>query len=139
MSKLEKNFIIENASLVCPEGIIEGGTLAVENGVIAELRSGRLAGGKKRIDAQGKLVLPGFIDIHSDAIEKEIEPRPRSYFPFDIAILPSAETLINTTLPISTLTFSDSSPLGRLICITCGWFRVVVIIKNVNKSIITST
>ena len=86
MSKLEKNFIIENASLVCPEGIIEGGTLAVENGVIAELRSDLLPGGKKRIDAQGMLVLPGFIDIHSDAIEKEIEPRPRSYFPFDIAI-----------------------------------------------------
>lgn len=86
MSMREKDFIIENASLVCPEGIIEDGTLAVENGFITEVRSGCLPGDRKRIDAKGKLVLPGFVDIHSDAIEKEIEPRPRSYFPFDIAI-----------------------------------------------------
>jgi alpha-D-ribose 1-methylphosphonate 5-triphosphate diphosphatase len=86
MNVLEKDFIIENASLVCPEGIIEDGTLTIENGLITDVRSGRLRGDQKRIDAKGKLVLPGFVDIHSDAIEKEIEPRPRSYFPFDIAI-----------------------------------------------------
>ena len=82
----ENEIIIENASLVCPEGILEDGTIAVENGFITEVRSGRIPGEQTRIDAKGKLVLPGFVDIHSDAIEKEIEPRPRSYFPFDIAI-----------------------------------------------------
>jgi alpha-D-ribose 1-methylphosphonate 5-triphosphate diphosphatase len=86
MNMMGKDFIIENASLVCPEKIIEDGTLIIENGVIAELRSGYLPGDQKRIDAKGKLIIPGFVDIHSDAIEKEIEPRPRSYFPFDIAI-----------------------------------------------------
>ncbi len=86
MSMREKDFIIENASLVCPAAIIEDGTLVVENGFITEVRSGRMPGAHKRIDAKGRLVLPGFVDIHSDAIEKEIEPRPRSYFPFDIAI-----------------------------------------------------
>ncbi len=86
MSLQNKDFIIENASIVCPKGIIEDGTLAVENGFITEVRSGCLPGNQKRLDARGRLVLPGFVDIHSDAIEKEIEPRPRSYFPFDVAI-----------------------------------------------------
>jgi alpha-D-ribose 1-methylphosphonate 5-triphosphate diphosphatase len=81
-----RDFIIENASLVCPEGIIEEGTLAVENGFITDVCSGRISGEQKRIDVKGMLVLPGFVDIHSDAIEKEIEPRPRSFFPFEIAI-----------------------------------------------------
>ncbi len=33
------------------------------------------------------LILPGFIDLHSDAIEKEIEPRPGAIFPIEEAIL----------------------------------------------------
>jgi alpha-D-ribose 1-methylphosphonate 5-triphosphate diphosphatase len=82
----DKDFIIEHASLVCPEGVIEDGTLAVDNGFITEIGTGRVSGERNRIDAKGMLLLPGFIDIHSDAIEKEIEPRPRAYFPFDIAI-----------------------------------------------------
>jgi len=86
MSISDKDFIIENASLVCSDGIVEDGALAVENGVITEIRSGGIPGERKRINAKGRLLLPGFVDIHSDAIEKEIEPRPRARFPFDIAI-----------------------------------------------------
>ncbi len=39
------------------------------------------------IDAAGKHVLPGLIDIHSDAIEKEVQPRPNTLFPLQMALL----------------------------------------------------
>ncbi|WP_337102756.1 alpha-D-ribose 1-methylphosphonate 5-triphosphate diphosphatase [Paenibacillus sp. YIM B09110] len=39
------------------------------------------------IDAQHKYVLPGLIDIHCDAIEKEIQPRPNTLFPLQMALL----------------------------------------------------
>lgn len=79
------SFVIKNARLVTPEGIREGACVRVEEGRIAEIREGDLIG-KRTIDAQGNYLLPGFVDLHSDAIEKGIEPRPNTYFPVDIAV-----------------------------------------------------
>ncbi|MDQ6420267.1 alpha-D-ribose 1-methylphosphonate 5-triphosphate diphosphatase [Paenibacillus sp. LHD-117] len=39
------------------------------------------------IDAAEKYVLPGLIDIHCDAIEKEVQPRPGTLFPLELALL----------------------------------------------------
>jgi alpha-D-ribose 1-methylphosphonate 5-triphosphate diphosphatase len=38
------------------------------------------------VDAENLWVLPGFIDLHSDAIEKSIQPRPRAILPTEIAL-----------------------------------------------------
>jgi alpha-D-ribose 1-methylphosphonate 5-triphosphate diphosphatase len=38
------------------------------------------------VDAGGLWVLPGFIDLHSDAIEISIQPRPRAILPTEIAL-----------------------------------------------------
>jgi alpha-D-ribose 1-methylphosphonate 5-triphosphate diphosphatase len=39
------------------------------------------------IDARGCLVLPGIVDIHGDAFERQIMPRPKTVFPLEIALL----------------------------------------------------
>ncbi len=31
--------------------------------------------------------MPGFIDLHSDALEKDLEPRPNTRFPLDIVLV----------------------------------------------------
>jgi alpha-D-ribose 1-methylphosphonate 5-triphosphate diphosphatase len=41
------------------------------------------------IDARGLLVLPGIVDVHGDAFERQLMPRPRVAFPLDIALLES--------------------------------------------------
>ena len=41
------------------------------------------------IDASGLLVLPGIVDVHCDAFERQVMPRPRVAFPLDIALLES--------------------------------------------------
>ncbi len=37
------------------------------------------------VDLSGRLLIPGLIDLHCDAIEKEVEPRPGVHFPLDFA------------------------------------------------------
>jgi alpha-D-ribose 1-methylphosphonate 5-triphosphate diphosphatase len=38
------------------------------------------------INGEGMLLLPGLIDLHCDAIEKEVEPRPNTFFPMNLAL-----------------------------------------------------
>jgi len=45
--------------------------------------------GVPHIDAAGLTVLPGIIDIHGDAFERQIMPRPGVDFPLDIALVDS--------------------------------------------------
>lgn len=45
-------------------------------------------------DATGLLVLPGIIDIHGDAFERQIQPRPETVFTHDIALADTDRQLI---------------------------------------------
>jgi alpha-D-ribose 1-methylphosphonate 5-triphosphate diphosphatase len=79
--------IIENADIVTPSGILAGSSMKIDAGVISEIKEGSIKSGGKRIDARGTYIIPGFVDLHSDAIEKEIEPRPNACFPKNVAIV----------------------------------------------------
>ncbi|MFH0782839.1 MAG: alpha-D-ribose 1-methylphosphonate 5-triphosphate diphosphatase [Pseudomonadota bacterium] len=81
---MQDSFVIVNAHVVTPEGIRENASLQVEDGRIVLIREGGLKGGRE-INAAGNFLFPGFVDMHSDAIEKGIEPRPNTFFPVDIA------------------------------------------------------
>lgn len=43
-------------------------------------------GALQAFDAAGLLVLPGIVDIHGDAFERQIQPRPETVFAHDIAL-----------------------------------------------------
>jgi alpha-D-ribose 1-methylphosphonate 5-triphosphate diphosphatase len=58
-----------------------------EAGVITGIGMDTTAEGT--IDARGLLVLPGIVDVHGDAFERQVMPRPRVAFPLDIALLES--------------------------------------------------
>jgi alpha-D-ribose 1-methylphosphonate 5-triphosphate diphosphatase len=45
--------------------------------------------GSPAIDASGLLVLPGIVDLHGDAFERQIMPRPGVDFPVDVALVDS--------------------------------------------------
>lgn len=74
---------------------IVGGTLllASDGQVTTELslRDGlidRVGGGGTgpEFDASGLLVLPGIVDLHGDAFERQLQPRPGVDFPVDLAL-----------------------------------------------------
>ena len=64
------------------------------------LADGRIAaiGGEARggptFDARGLLVLPGIVDIHGDAFERQLQPRPGVDFPPDIALADTETQLL---------------------------------------------
>ena len=47
------------------------------------------------IDAGGLLVLPGIIDLHGDAFERQMMPRPGVDFPIDVALIDSDRQAIS--------------------------------------------
>jgi alpha-D-ribose 1-methylphosphonate 5-triphosphate diphosphatase len=57
--------------------------LVIEHGQIAGIDSG-MSGAE--LDARGLLVLPGIVDIHGDAFERQIQPRPGVGFSPDVAL-----------------------------------------------------
>ena len=82
---MQDGFVITNARVVTPEGVQEGVSVQVENGRIINIGEG-LVQASREVDAGGNYLFPGFVDMHSDAIEKGIEPRPNTFFPVDIAV-----------------------------------------------------
>jgi alpha-D-ribose 1-methylphosphonate 5-triphosphate diphosphatase len=83
---MARSFLVENASVVGPFGVLPETSVRVEGGQIAGLGQGLGGGPGPVVDGTGKLLLPGFVDLHSDAVEKEIEPRPRTFFPVEYAL-----------------------------------------------------
>lgn len=77
---------INNTRVVTPEGIVEGASVVLEDGRIAGISRWAEKTGKV-LDAGGRYLLPGMVDLHTDAIEKQISPRPGGEFPGELAFL----------------------------------------------------
>jgi alpha-D-ribose 1-methylphosphonate 5-triphosphate diphosphatase len=89
---VSSKLVIINGRAVTPDGVVENACLVVSRGIIVEIGpAGQVRcapGGRKGepvLDAGGAWMLPGCIDLHSDAVEREIEPRPRAVFPVELA------------------------------------------------------
>jgi len=72
-----------NGKVLGPDGEPAGTTLTVEGGVIVSV-GGEARG--REIDLEGRLILPGIVDLHGDAFERQIMPRPGVSFPLDLAL-----------------------------------------------------
>ena len=59
-------------------------SLLIDNGVIARL--GSPGEGGRRMDASGLMVLPGIVDLHGDAFERQLQPRPGIGFAAPLAL-----------------------------------------------------
>lgn len=76
--------LFEGAEVILPHGI-ERVSVRVEDGRITGLDPA--ADGAKRIDARGLMLAPALVDIHGDAFERQLMPRPDVFFPTDLALL----------------------------------------------------
>lgn len=59
--------------------------VVIDGSQIIEVTDRASYGGARVVDARDCLVLPGIVDIHGDAFERQIMPRPKTMFPLDIA------------------------------------------------------
>ncbi len=85
-----KKIIIKNAHVVTPHEVLFGGCLIIEDQKIVSVERDFSPDNNsvieaEVIDAQGNYLLPGIIDIHTDAIDVEINPRSTADFPIATA------------------------------------------------------
>jgi alpha-D-ribose 1-methylphosphonate 5-triphosphate diphosphatase len=74
--------ILTNAAIVLPHGTLLG-SVVIEDDRIADISTTpRYVDG---LDLGGQFLIPGVIDIHTDYMEKELNPRPSASFPLEMA------------------------------------------------------
>lgn len=74
---------LSDVCIVLPDRLIEHGAVLIQDGLIADISECPGQGG---IAATGHTLFPGFIDMHGDMIEQELEPRARVDFPMHVAL-----------------------------------------------------
>ncbi|PTJ92228.1 N-acetylglucosamine-6-phosphate deacetylase [Staphylococcus simulans] len=72
-------YVISNAKIYSEDQVIESGYVHIKDGKIEAVKSGVYTGPLTQHDAEGKILLPGFIDIHihggygNDAMDASVE------------------------------------------------------------------
>lgn len=81
------SWLIKNAQVVTPDGTLYDASVWIEDGKIRQ--AGHIpedaAHSGQVLDAGGAIVMPGIIDMHTDAMDAEIVPRPGADIPIPVA------------------------------------------------------
>ncbi len=80
------SFTITNAKAITPLEVIENASIRIEEGKITRISRERASDRDEHvINAHGAFVMPGIIDIHTDALDAEIIPRTGADIPITVA------------------------------------------------------
>lgn len=77
--------ILTNAILVLPEALLNG-TVVIRDGRIAEIQPGRSHVAAAR-DLEGDHLIPGVVDVHTDNLERQVQPRQNARWPSRSAMI----------------------------------------------------
>lgn len=92
--------------------MIQAADLVIRDGLV---RSVEPYGSQEQVCNLGSyLLVPGFVDLHSDAVEKEIEPRPGAAFPVpeSLAALDQKLAMSGITTMFHAIGFNDEALVG---------------------------
>ncbi len=110
--------ILANALLVLPSETIHG-AITLQDGKIAAIdQGGAVPAGA--VDCGGDFVIPGLIELHTDNLERHIEPRPKVNWPHASAIIAHDGELAGTgittvfdALRVGSITSSKKANYGE--------------------------
>lgn len=99
-------------NLILPDRVLTSASIKIDNGVIAEISDSVVPGG---VPCAGREMFAGFIDMHGDMIEIEMEPRPQVDFPIEVALphLDARLAATGVTTAYAAVSFSRSSVTGQ--------------------------
>lgn len=86
--------ILANATLILPDEVVRG-QIRLSGGRIAEMATGASIP-TGAIDCEGDLVLPGLVELHTDNLERHLQPRPKVEWPHQAAIVAHDAELAST-------------------------------------------
>lgn len=98
---------LTHARLVTTDEVIDDASLLIEDGHIAAINP-ESTSNVASISLNGEYLLPGLVDLHCDAIEKEIEPRPTAFFPVEFAVaqIDCRNAAVGITTPFHAISFA---------------------------------
>ncbi|MCW0216584.1 MAG: hypothetical protein OJJ54_24810, partial [Pseudonocardia sp.] len=85
LGRTPASYVITDVRVVLPGRVTGASAVVVEDGLIADVVEGG-TGLRGDVDGTGLLLLPGLIDVHSDALEREQAPRPSAQLTWDFAL-----------------------------------------------------
>ncbi len=77
--------ILTNAMLVLGDEVVHG-TVMVEDGLLREVQPGA-ARHPGALDCEGDFLIPGVVDVHTDNLERQVQPRANARWPSRSAFL----------------------------------------------------
>jgi len=100
--------------VVLPDGVIDHGSVRIEAGRIAEIAGAPVAGAA--LNGDGLLLLPGFVDMHGDMVEREVEPRPNVRMPMELGLrdLDRRLAAAGVTTAYAAVSFHPGSAYGHI-------------------------
>jgi alpha-D-ribose 1-methylphosphonate 5-triphosphate diphosphatase len=107
--------ILANATLVLPHEVRKG-ALVLREGRIADILDGSGVP-QGAMDCGGDLVMPGLIELHTDNLERHIQPRPGVDWPHQAAIIAHDAELAGTGIT----TVFDALRVGSVVTSTTNY------------------
>ncbi|WP_129114681.1 alpha-D-ribose 1-methylphosphonate 5-triphosphate diphosphatase [Halegenticoccus tardaugens] len=106
---------VENARIVAPEAVVEGHVLIEGERIAAVAEGSPPASVRSRLDADGKFLLPGLVDLHGDDVESHLYPRSgaRVGTPMALAAADRANVAAGVTTKFHAVAFEDSPEKDR--------------------------
>jgi alpha-D-ribose 1-methylphosphonate 5-triphosphate diphosphatase len=82
--------VVHNARVILADEVVEPAGVLIDGTIRAVLDSegawaAEIVNGAEALDADGAFVMPGVIDLHNDALEFEVNPRPGASLPLPFA------------------------------------------------------
>ena len=84
--EIKDRYYLVGARILLANDEIADGSLTIKDGFIRDICPTSAPSGWPEINLTGNRLMPGLIDLHSDAIEHEVEPRRKTFLPFDFAV-----------------------------------------------------
>ncbi|MDZ8105070.1 MAG: alpha-D-ribose 1-methylphosphonate 5-triphosphate diphosphatase [Nostoc sp. DedQUE12a] len=103
---------IQGADVLAPEGWIQDATVLIEDGQFVSIDGGSSPQGFDFVNARGLQMLPGIVDLHGDAFERMICPRPGVHFPLSMAIAENDRNLLAAGITTFFCSITDSYEPG---------------------------
>jgi alpha-D-ribose 1-methylphosphonate 5-triphosphate diphosphatase len=105
---------ITNVRAALPQGLHEA-SVRIEGDRIAEIREGAHAE-PDGLDGHGLVLLAGFVDMHGDMIEREVEPRPQVRMPMELGLRDLDRHLAcsGVTTAYASVSFNPVSAYGHI-------------------------